>query len=93
MVDMTLPAPGSELLEDLGHHPGHGLEQVLFHAGGVSRQALLIVILQRGQRGIHRTNLGGLIGVRGTPAIILEDGEMLPGYVPANKLAKSLDAR
>jgi thiol:disulfide interchange protein DsbC len=38
-------------------------------------------------------DLGGLIGVRGTPAIILEDGEMLPGYVPANKLAKSLDAR
>lgn len=26
------------------------------------------------------------IGVRGTPAIILEDGTMLPGYVPINKL-------
>jgi thiol:disulfide interchange protein DsbC len=35
--------------------------------------------------------LGGLIGIRGTPAIILEDGEMLPGYVPAERLAKSLE--
>ncbi len=26
------------------------------------------------------------LGVRGTPAIILEDGQLLPGYVPANKL-------
>jgi thiol:disulfide interchange protein DsbC len=35
--------------------------------------------------------LGRLIGVKGTPAIILDDGELLPGYVPANKLAKVLD--
>jgi thiol:disulfide interchange protein DsbC len=26
------------------------------------------------------------LGVRGTPAIILQNGNMLPGYVPANKL-------
>jgi len=26
------------------------------------------------------------LGVRGTPAIILEDGELLPGYVPVDKL-------
>ena len=38
-------------------------------------------------------DLGSLVGVRGTPAIILEDGEMLPGYIPANKLAKALDAK
>lgn len=38
-------------------------------------------------------DLGGLIGVRGTPAIILEDGEMLPGYIPAKKLAKALDTK
>jgi thiol:disulfide interchange protein DsbC len=37
--------------------------------------------------------LGELVGVRGTPAIILEDGEMLPGYIPADRLAKALDAR
>ena len=30
------------------------------------------------------------LGVRGTPAIILEDGSMLPGYVPANKLIAEL---
>jgi thiol:disulfide interchange protein DsbC len=28
------------------------------------------------------------IGVRGTPTIVLEDGQMLPGYVPADELVK-----
>jgi len=37
--------------------------------------------------------LGNAIGVRGTPAIILEDGEMLPGYVPPDRLAKALDSK
>lgn len=31
------------------------------------------------------------IGIRGTPAIILETGEMLPGYVPAAKLLKEMN--
>jgi len=35
--------------------------------------------------------LGGLLGVTGTPALILDNGELLPGYVPANRLAKVLD--
>jgi thiol:disulfide interchange protein DsbC len=35
--------------------------------------------------------LGETVGVRGTPAIILEDGEMLPGYLPAKRLAQVLD--
>jgi len=35
--------------------------------------------------------LGNKIGVRGTPAILMEDGELLPGYVPAKELAKYLD--
>ena len=30
------------------------------------------------------------LGVRGTPAIILETGEMLPGYIPAKKLVAEL---
>jgi len=30
------------------------------------------------------------LGVRGTPAIILEDGQMLPGYVPFDKLVAEL---
>lgn len=34
--------------------------------------------------------LGQSIGVRGTPALILESGEMLPGYLPAHELAKRL---
>lgn len=34
--------------------------------------------------------LGGKIGVTGTPAIVLEDGNMVRGYVPAEKLAESL---
>jgi thiol:disulfide interchange protein DsbC len=34
--------------------------------------------------------LGAEFGVRGTPAIILEDGELLPGYMPADELAKKI---
>ena len=34
--------------------------------------------------------LGQKIGVRGTPSMILEDGEMLPGYVPPTQLAEML---
>ncbi|HTN33785.1 MAG TPA: DsbC family protein [Marinobacter sp.] len=34
--------------------------------------------------------LGGEIGVTGTPAIVLEDGHMVRGYVPAESLAKGL---
>lgn len=34
--------------------------------------------------------LGGQMGVRGTPAIVLEDGTMVPGYMPAQQLAKGL---
>jgi thiol:disulfide interchange protein DsbC len=36
--------------------------------------------------------LGELLGVAGTPAIVLESGEMVPGYVPAKRLARLLDA-
>ena len=36
-------------------------------------------------------NLGQDIGVNGTPAIVFESGELLPGYLPANELAKRLD--
>ena len=36
--------------------------------------------------------LGQLLGVQGTPAIIMEDGAMLPGYVPAARLAEVLEA-
>jgi len=36
--------------------------------------------------------LGTLMGLKGTPAIVMDDGEMLPGYVPADKLAQALDA-
>ena len=34
--------------------------------------------------------LGQSAGVRGTPALVLETGEMLPGYMPADKLAAHL---
>lgn len=36
-------------------------------------------------------DLGRQIGVSGTPAIVLEDGTMLPGYRPAVELAQLLD--
>lgn len=34
--------------------------------------------------------LGSQVGVTGTPAILLEDGNMVRGYVPADQLARSL---
>ncbi len=33
--------------------------------------------------------LGGQLGVRGTPAIVLESGRLLPGYMPAKDLARA----
>jgi len=33
------------------------------------------------------------LAVRGTPAIILEDGQMLPGYVPVDKLLAEIGAK
>lgn len=36
--------------------------------------------------------LGEQMGVNGTPAILLDDGEMIPGYVPADRLIGILDA-
>jgi thiol:disulfide interchange protein DsbC len=36
-------------------------------------------------------NVSRQIGVRGTPAIILENGRMLPGYVPVKKLVLQLN--
>jgi thiol:disulfide interchange protein DsbC len=35
--------------------------------------------------------LGNAVGVEGTPAIVLENGEMIPGYQPAARLAAKLD--
>jgi thiol:disulfide interchange protein DsbC len=35
-------------------------------------------------------DLGRKIGVTGTPAIVLEDGRLLPGYMPAEELAKTV---
>lgn len=37
--------------------------------------------------------LGQKLGVRGTPAIFLQDGTMLPGYIPAARLAQELQFR
>ncbi|MAZ65515.1 MAG: hypothetical protein CMF25_00190, partial [Kangiellaceae bacterium] len=30
-------------------------------------------------------------GLRGTPAIVLENGRIMPGYVPANRLVSELN--
>ncbi|HEC17448.1 MAG TPA: DsbC family protein [Sedimenticola sp.] len=37
--------------------------------------------------------LGQQMNVRGTPALVLEDGKILPGYVPPGRLSEYLDAR
>ncbi len=36
--------------------------------------------------------MGELVGIRGTPAIVSEQGELLPGYVPAKRLRQHLDS-
>ncbi len=36
--------------------------------------------------------LGQKMGISGTPALILQDGTLVPGYVPADQLAKMLGA-
>ena len=35
-------------------------------------------------------SLGQQIGINGTPAIVLPDGRLLPGYLPANRLAEAV---
>lgn len=42
---------------------------------------------------LEQYRLGQRIGVSGTPAIVLESGEIIGGYVPANKLIAALDER
>ena len=37
--------------------------------------------------------LGRTLGIQGTPTMVLEDGESLPGYVPANRLKALLEQR
>ena len=39
---------------------------------------------------IEQYELGGQLGVTGTPAIVFADGTFQPGYVPATSLAKML---
>lgn len=36
--------------------------------------------------------LGEQFGISGTPAIVLDNGEMLPGYLPAKRLSAALEA-
>ena len=36
--------------------------------------------------------MGQMIGVQGTPTIILDDGRILPGYLPAARLAAMMDS-
>ena len=37
--------------------------------------------------------LGQTMRVQGTPALVLENGEMVPGYVPADRLRRALEQR
>jgi len=37
--------------------------------------------------------LGGQMGVSGTPALVLENGKMIPGYVPADRLIAILESQ
>lgn len=35
--------------------------------------------------------LGGMMGIRGTPALVLPDGQIAPGYIPADRLKAALE--
>ena len=35
--------------------------------------------------------MGQLLGVRGTPTIVLESGDVVPGYLPAPRLLEALE--
>ena len=35
-------------------------------------------------------NVGKKLGISGTPALVLADGQLVSGYVPANKLIEIL---
>ncbi len=35
--------------------------------------------------------LGRMMGINGTPALVLEDGTIVPGYIPAARLSEGLD--
>jgi len=37
--------------------------------------------------------LGNVVGVTGTPALVLENGELVPGYIPPARLKQLLDSR
>ena len=37
--------------------------------------------------------LGKVVGVSGTPALVLENGELIPGYIPPTRLKKLLDSK
>jgi len=39
---------------------------------------------------VAQFQLGQQLGVRGTPAIILESGQMIPGYQSADELLKTM---
>ncbi len=40
---------------------------------------------------IQQFELGQKLGVNGTPAILTENGDLMPGYLPAKQLAQKLD--
>jgi thiol:disulfide interchange protein DsbC len=37
--------------------------------------------------------LGQMLGITGTPTLVLDDGRIVPGYVPAARLAQALEAQ
>ncbi|MDX1443489.1 MAG: DsbC family protein [Gammaproteobacteria bacterium] len=42
---------------------------------------------------MEQWQLGRMLGIRGTPAIMLESGQMIPGYLPPQKLLQALEQR
>lgn len=42
---------------------------------------------------LQQMQIGNAVGVTGTPALVFEDGTLLPGYLPAKRLAEAMKVR
>ncbi|ASP40895.1 protein-disulfide isomerase [Bacterioplanes sanyensis] len=67
---------------------GDAKPQQQFDAAREQMQTMLAASADCGAPVASQYELGQSLGVTGTPAIIVEDGRLFPGYMPADELAK-----
>ncbi len=60
---------------------------------GVAKEGGTVVAMNCDNPVQEQYDLGQSLGVTGTPTLILEDGSVLPGYLPADRLIKVLNEK